>query len=501
MQRIAIVGAGAAGACMVESIARTVRETCALTVVDGGPHLWRGRAYQPDESGVLTNIHAAHMSLRESDPSHALRWLTGRCPGAVDGDGLTSRALYGAYLDDTVSRAWHRLAGRGWRLRTVREHATRVVPEGRRVAVATAGGGYARFDHVVLCTGPTEPADPYRLGGAGRRYVADPFPLARTLAGLPDGGPVGILGSGLTALDIVAALVGRDDRSAITLVSRSGILPAVRTPSAVRRPRYLTLARLEALTAAGRPLRSADLLALVRAELRAAGSGESGLRRELAVTEPPSVRLRRQLHDGRPDDGLGVLRQALHHFAGHAWNLLPDEEKTALWQCYSRALTSLCCPMPRHRAALLLELMDSGRLRVLSGVSAIERNARGGFDITAGGAVTGVGTLFNALNPAAPATVGLSAIESYVTRRTGAGHPLGGLRTERRTHRVLGAHGGCPGLYALGHPTRGSVLFHFGIPSLVYQSGLVARAIAAATDAGARPGGRRHRTALSAAGG
>ncbi|SPE63589.1 hypothetical protein SNS2_4913 [Streptomyces netropsis] len=480
MQRIAVVGGGAAAACVVESLARTVREPCALTVLDGGGPLWRGRAYQPDSGRVLTNIHITQMSLRERDADHALRWLTRRAPGSVDDDGLTSRSLYGAYLDDTASRAWRRLAGRGWRLRTVREHVTRLLPDGDGVSVGTAGGRCEHFEHVVLCTGPTVPGDPYGLA-TSPRYMATPFPLARALATVPPDERVGVLGSGLTALDIVAELVARGHRSTIVLASRGGVLPAVRRRSSPDRPRHLTLTCLERNVAAGKPFRTADLLKLLRNELRTAGVGEAGVLRELALTEPAVERLRRQLRDA-DDAGLGILRQALHRFAGHAWNLLPDAEKAALWQRHGRAVTSLCCPMPQHRAELLLRLLESGQLQLLGGLSDVVPRPPGGFDLVTRDAVAGVGTLFNALNPAAPGTGAPSVPEVFVTRRLDIGHPLGGLRTDRTTHRVPGAHNGRAGLYALGHSTRGSVLFQFGMPSLVYQSGLVARAIAACTD-------------------
>lgn len=490
MRRIAIIGAGAAAACLLESLTRTVGQPCSLTVLDGAPFLWCGRAYQREGSGVLTNIPAAHMSLRASDPGHALRWLARHAPGAVDDDGLTSRSLYGAYLQDTASCAWRRLAKRGWRLRLVREYAARLLPEGGRVAVATAGGRCEYFDHVVLCTGPVSPVDPYRLAGHPR-YVAVPFPLARTLAGVSTDDHVGVLGSGLTALDIVAELVARGHRSAITLASRSGVLPAVRHAPSRHRPRHLTLPGLEDIVATGGPFRTGDLLALLRAELRATGISETDVLRELALSEPALDRLRRQLRGPAPHDaGIGVVREALHHFAGHAWNLLPEHEQAHLWQRYSRAVTSLCCPMPRHRAALLLRLLESGQLRVVRDLSAVVPHPGGTFELVARDSRPRVNTLFNAMNPGAPGTTGGSGpLEASVARRFHAGHRLGGLRTERGTHRVPGAHNGRSGLYALGHPTRGAILFHFGIPSLVHQSGLLAQAIAARTDPDAAPAG------------
>ncbi|MFI9203046.1 FAD/NAD(P)-binding protein [Streptomyces sp. NPDC053048] len=488
MQRIAVIGAGAAGACAVESLALHMTEPCSLTVLDGGRHLWRGRAYQPDDADVLTNIPAAHMSLRADDPGHAARWLDDRAPGALDAHGLTSRALYGAYLAETLSRTWRRLAHRGWRLRLVRRPAARLLPEGDGVLVVTADGRRERFDHVVLCAGPTASPDPYGLAAAAG-YRAVPFPLSRTLPAVPADCHVGILGSGLTAVDLVAGLATRGHRGPVTLASRSGALPSVNTGCPPPPPRHLTLPQLESLAASAGARRAADLWDLIRAELRAAGADHEALRRELDLGEGPAERLRRQLAGGADAAALAVLRQALHRFAGQAWNLLPEHEQTALWRRHARAVTSLCCPMPRHRAALLLRLLDSGRLRVTGGLAAVAPAPHGGFTFTANGTTRLVDVLFNALNPAAPGACAPGPLEASVADRWGAGHPLGGLRTDRHTHRVFGADGGHTGIYALGHATRGAVLFYFGMPSLVHQSGLVARAVAAGTRAAHGAGG------------
>ncbi|MGV9879942.1 FAD/NAD(P)-binding protein [Streptomyces sp. NPDC003006] len=476
MQRIVVIGAGPAGASLVENLAARLREPCALTVVDGTRHLWRGRAYQRDDTRVLTNIPAAHMSVREDDPSHAEHWLASQHPGATDADGLTARAHYGAYLENTLRDTWQRLARRGWRLRLVREHASRVSWNGTHLTVSTAPGALVcePAEHVVLCTGPPAPADPYRLSGIPD-YVAEPFPLGRKR--VPPGCRVGVIGAGLTAVDIVAWLTAHGHHGPIRLFSRSGLLPAVRKHPADHQLRHLTLARLDALAGSDGTVSERRLMSLLQAELTAAGVDQARLVREFLAPDPPADRLRRQLAAADEDRDLGeaVLHKALPRFAGHAWNLLPDAEKAALWQRHHRAITSLCCPMPRHRGQLLLRLLDKGQLQLTDGVTRVEPAPAGGFTVRARSARVSVDVLFNAVGPAThrPPLPAERGVETELARDFSAGHPLGGLRTDPRTHQVEGV----PGLYALGHPTRGAVMFHFGMPSLVHQSGLIARCI------------------------
>jgi uncharacterized NAD(P)/FAD-binding protein YdhS len=476
MQRIVVIGAGPAGASMVESLAARLREPCALTVVDGARHLWRGRAYQRDDAQVLTNIPAAHMSVREGDASHAERWLASRRPGATDADGLTARTHYGAYLENTLRRTWQRLARHGWRLRLVREHASQVSWNGACLTVSTIQGALVRepAEHVVLCTGPLAPADPYQLSGTPG-YVTEPFPLGRKR--VPPGFRVGIAGAGLTAVDIVSWLAASGHHGPIYLFSRSGLLPAVRKRPVNYQLQYLTAARLEALAGSDGTVSERRVMSLLQAELTAAGGDQARLIREFLSPGPPADRLRRQLAAADEDGDLGeaVLHKALPRFAGHAWNLLPDAEKAVLWQRHHRAITSLCCPMPRHRGQLLLRLLDKGQLHLTDGITHVEPVPAGGFSVRAQSARVSVDVLFNAIGPTVhrPPLPAERGVEAQLVRDFSAGHPLGGLRTDSRTHHVEDV----PGLYALGHPTRGAVMFHFGMPSLVYQSGLIARRI------------------------
>jgi uncharacterized NAD(P)/FAD-binding protein YdhS len=98
------------------------------------------------------------------------------------------------------------------------------------------------------------------VGAAG--YVRDPYPLRQSLAEVPEQARVAIVGSGLTAVDVVMALRARGHQGPITLVSRHGLLPAVRRPPARHDLRHLTVPRLEALASRNGGLGLVDVLAL-----------------------------------------------------------------------------------------------------------------------------------------------------------------------------------------------------------------------------------------------
>jgi uncharacterized NAD(P)/FAD-binding protein YdhS len=83
------------------------------------------------------------------------------------------------------------------------------------------------FDRVVLCVGnlpPTLPACEI-VGHLDRpRYIADPWHEPE-LTNIPPEAPVAIIGTGLTAVDVVLSLLDQGHRGPITTLSRRGLLP------------------------------------------------------------------------------------------------------------------------------------------------------------------------------------------------------------------------------------------------------------------------------------
>lgn len=102
-----------------------------------------------------------------------------------------------------------------------------------QVLLGTGPGRTRAFDYAVLCVGGDSPKDVYGLTGTPG-FIAEPYPLSGTLAELGENDHVAVIGSGLTAVDIVLSLAARGHRGPISLMSRRGVLPGVRqrpTPS------------------------------------------------------------------------------------------------------------------------------------------------------------------------------------------------------------------------------------------------------------------------------
>ncbi|MFF0770752.1 FAD/NAD(P)-binding protein [Nonomuraea wenchangensis] len=451
--RIAIIGAGAAAVGLLDALAVSETGIGEVTVFEPAAHPWRGRPYGPDLDGVLVNAPPAIMSIRHLDFGHYASWLgRERAAAHLDdllGQPLVPRALYGAYLADTAEAALARLRERGWRTRLV---AARVVAaarsgDGLGLTLRTEDGRDHPADRVALCVGGGSPQDHYGLGGAPG-FVRDPYPLAYTLAQVPAAAAVTVIGSGLTAVDVVVSLAARGHAGPITLASRSGLLPHVWQRPLGHQPVHVTVERVEALCREHGGITLDDLAGLLRAELAEAGEDFTHFTAELlaAGSEEPVRRLRRQLAAvGDPRIGRRVLQETAHTVGPYAWRLLPEPDRERL-RGHFRLATSVASPMVPVNAAALLRLFESGQLSIMGGVRKIEA-AEGGFRVRGDGGDLNADVVVNAVNP--PPQAVPRAAEALVTSLLSGGlaalHPSGGLiPADPRLHVVGDLAGGGP---------------------------------------------------------
>ncbi|WP_131741996.1 FAD/NAD(P)-binding protein [Actinomadura roseirufa] len=439
---ITIVGAGAATVALLDTLAHTGGQHGTLTILEASPHFWRGRPYAPDLDTVLVNAPPALMSIHHTDAGHYATWLEAHGGGVMDdllGHPLVPRALYGEYLEHTAQAALQVLHDNGWSTRILAARATGVTRSGDRLRVLTENGREHHADRVVLCVGGGTPQDHYGLTGAPG-FVADPYPLARTLDRIPSGHPVAIIGSGLTAVDVAVSLAAHDHTGPITLVSRSGVLPHVWQRPTGYQPRHLTPERLSALRRAHGTVTLDALTGLLRAELADAGEDFDRFAAETlaTATDDPVERLRRQLAAvDDPRIGRRVLQQAAHALGPAAWRSMPEPDRDRLREHF-RVATSLASPMVPVNAQTLLRLFDSGRLTTVTGVEKIEASD-GTFHIHAA-TDHRTTTVINAVNPP-PRSVPREAaqlVASLVENDLATHHPSGGLLPADPRLHVLG---------------------------------------------------------------
>lgn len=229
--RIAVIGAGVSGVLTAIHLLWRCRPGDRIYLVERSAKLGPGVAYGTRHPLHLVNVRADNMSAFADEPDHFTRWLARLEPEERAAAGrrtmaglFVRREIYGRYvqvlLGDTIIRQ-----GGAQNLYIVTDTATGLIPSGTGFRLETDGGRSYDVDAAILAVGNFPPSD-ISLPG----YVANPW-TEDALEGVEPDRPVLILGTGLTAVDVVLMLQDRGFEGPIIALSRRGLLPQAHAPS------------------------------------------------------------------------------------------------------------------------------------------------------------------------------------------------------------------------------------------------------------------------------
>jgi len=445
-RRVVIVGGGWSGAAVAIHLLEQGAANLRVTLVERDGGIGRGAAYGTNDPEHLLNVPAARMGV---DPKQADEFLNyARAKGIpAEARTLLPRRLYGDYVLDRLTRTLTAAPGK---LRVARASVQAVHRDGDRWSVALSNGRTLPADHVVLASGHGPAATPAPLRGAGVPTVLG--------AGAPEAlGQVGLherlllVGTGLTALDVLATLHRRGHPGPIDVVSLTGQWPH----------RHLTT-----VTWSGPPIEVDPTTAPDTADGLAAwfdGLVQQGREREIPWQ---------------------AAVDAVRPHLPLLWGRLAPAERTRFLTAHRPQWERL-----RHRAPPTL--IDSVReweaegwvRRTRGSVSACEK-ADSGWDLTIGGEqgakvvrvdrvvlCTGPSSDVRTFDGPWPALLEAGAVQSDA-------HGLGVLANARSE--VIGVNGQTGGLWAVGGLLRPRDFESTAVPELAKQARALAEAILSA---------------------
>jgi uncharacterized NAD(P)/FAD-binding protein YdhS len=219
---VAIVGAGASGTLLAAQLLRA--GGARVVLIERGASIGRGVAYGTSFAGHLLNVPAASMSGLPDDPDHFLRFLREQHDPATEPTTFVPRMVFGSYLEAVLAES-ERLAARGASLERRRGEVAGIAGD----VLTLADGSRLRADRVVLALGNLPPRDPPLPEGG---WPADPArcirdPWSPGAVEHRAAGPVLLVGTGLTMVDIALQVQEREPGQRIVALSRSGLLPHV----------------------------------------------------------------------------------------------------------------------------------------------------------------------------------------------------------------------------------------------------------------------------------
>lgn len=337
---IVIIGGGVAGSLLALQLTRLPGGPWPLdvTVVEPRPRLGPGTAYATERPEWLLNVRSAGLSALPNEPDHFAQWLQhaglADCP-----NGFCSRQTYGRYLETLLEPALAAPAANGVRLRWLNTRAVAAEPlsgPGPALRVRLADATSLDAHTVVLALGnfaPAPPVQPAADYAQHPRFHANPW-LPGALRRIGPDDSVLLIGTGLTALDVLVALRADGHRGPLQAVSRHGHWPAPHTPAPVTPYPSYYATHLAGLRTVNEVLRV--------------------VRQQVSQAEATGYNWRAVLDALRPD-------------LGRIWAAWPLAERRRFLRHLATRWSNLRHRNPPRNAAVLEELLSSGRLQVQHG--------------------------------------------------------------------------------------------------------------------------------------
>jgi len=351
MQKLVVIGAGAAGSAVVGECLRNAQPgQLDLTWIRGRQAPGRGVAYSTTAEHHLLNVRAANMGLFADDAGEFIAFARAR-GWPVEACDFAPRVRYADYLQDTLAREIAKAGERHVAVRLLADEAISVRGDDRAgYAVVSAAGERMVADGVVLAIGALPPTPLAEVTAAARAhpaYAADPWHWVPP-GKVPE--RVVVLGTGLSAVDALQSAARLWPNAQLIAVSRHGHLPFAHN-AVPGEPYEQQAALIEAL-------REAPAVARWLHEIRAA-MAESGVEWRSIV------------------DGLRMQTPQL-------WRALNDDERKRFLRHLRWLWEAVRHRLPQQTANELAHLCEQMRLEIVAGrIRAIDvhANARNRLDV------------------------------------------------------------------------------------------------------------------------
>jgi hydroxyacylglutathione hydrolase len=213
-----IIGGGVSGTLTAYHLARrTQRER--IILIEPRPEPGLGLAYSTPSRKHLLNVPGGKISALPEQPDHFLHWAQRHYDLALTELDFAPRAVFGQYIQSLLSKTS--------RVEHLQTMAVACRLENGRAVVKLTDGRTVAGDVVVLATGNFDPAPlPGIAHEALRSGVYHHSAWDReTYRGLDPEAEVALIGTGLTAVDVILRLRETGHRGRIIAISRHAVLP------------------------------------------------------------------------------------------------------------------------------------------------------------------------------------------------------------------------------------------------------------------------------------
>ncbi|RAR39374.1 FAD/NAD(P)-binding protein [Paenibacillus sp. MDMC362] len=373
---IAVVGGGSSAVAFVKSLVDRVLDQnlkkIRLTIFEQGNTAGPGLPYQEDYDCLRVNVPAQTMSLCTKDPDHFVDWMQGKYGQLFMNTDFPPRRVFGEYLTETLYDSFER-AKDHIQSDFIMKKVTDINKRGdEQYEIFTEDGQCLRYDFVLLTIGVMKPNDHYGLMGEPG-YIHGPFPARDTLKEIGKKEAVGVIGSGLTAIDMALALRYQGHEGNIFMLSRGGKLPAVRGEEEPFHAKFYTPENIDPFIKENDYLSLRHIVRLMRKEFKA--SGLSWREVLFSKTEPQDDQKSYKQKVAIKNPWFPLLLH-VHAVTSPYWGEVPKDHKQIFVQKYLAAYLNKKASVPLINADQILHLLLLKQLQIFGGIQSVYK--RGG---------------------------------------------------------------------------------------------------------------------------
>lgn len=371
--KIAIIGMGVAGVSVLRELCRQLdkeqKEKTTVLVYTSEKEWGTGFPYQDDDESLLINQYTETMTIDKDDKEDFMRWVK-------DTKGVLSpyhthlpRKWFGEYLRETAKQYIQDLKAD---IRFDEAEDVDITDEGHYTVVTKASA--EKVDAVHLATGHLAYQDPYDLKNQ-EGYIYNPYPATKALTFPKGTTSVGIIGSGLTALDVMLYIQKVYPEMKVSFYSRNGLFSSVRGDEPPVNLHYFCDDRVKGLLNELPELTLDKVKEWFYKEMKEHHIDLEWVWNHLGQGTPEGM-----IRDLQYRKELGEFQSMIRHMRScypFIWNALSDHEKDQFISQYGEQWQRFKAPIPQKTARQLIRQIKHKETIVVSGLKAVNHTENG----------------------------------------------------------------------------------------------------------------------------
>lgn len=379
IEKVAIIGMGVSGSAVLLAYKKVMAENPDYQVIidcfDATNSFGRGVPFREPSKHALINSPSDAITYDFQDMSDFVKWLE---ENKIEVPEYSPRSLYGDYLHSRTTDLINEVGATAFYTKV---KGLKWLPQSKQWQISLEDSSQLSpqaqiYDRVHLCCGELPTIDRYDLLDKSH-YIHSAYPLENFPADINAESTVGIMGSGLSAIDVLKYLSKERGIKKMVVFSLDGQFPTVRGEDEIElnyhyfnadqvkaaineNAGFLTFEQVDEWIQSDLQLNHLDFEAFKNKYYLA---GLDGI--EITLKEKEIV---------------GKMQSFMAHLAvvmTQIWEVLAESDRKSFAKKYNAFLNHLRNPMPPISAEDLLSAAKDGKLIVMKGVKAVEARGDG----------------------------------------------------------------------------------------------------------------------------